>query len=587
MKHTHLNRFGALLLIVSLLFSVHLMPVSATDLLPEPTGAGVTGEWSGIPDFIPEPASADEISMFAADAPAVYCRAAYLMAMDTGEVLYAYNADAANYPASTTKIMTAYLCLKYGNVNDYFTVSHSSRFDLTGASLAGLAVGERLSVYGLLQALLTVSGCDAANVIGEYISGSCGAFVDLMNQEAAALGCTNTHFVNCHGVPTPYHYTTVHDIALIANAAMQYPVFREIVGSAQVTLEATNLRGARVLKNTNGLLPGSGSDYSYPYAIGIKTGSSSASGYCLVSAAEKDGVRLMCVIYGAPSSSSRNAQSVNLLNWGFENYNPNTIARGSITLSQSSYVYHGTPCKPSVSVVLDGTTLVPGQDYTVSYTGENTIGTAAVTVTGCGSYIGSQTLYYTIANPLPFEDVPLDYWAYPYILSAYRDKLVKGTSETTFTPLDGIRRADAVLMLYRYYGEPEVTMACSLEDVSKDDYYYKAMCWAEENGIIKDLVNGNLFRPTEAITRQDMTVLIYCGEKATPVELSLGVFSDAAEISDYAQPAMEWAVSAGMIKGRVDLEENILLDPQGITSRAELATILVRYKAEHEQEEAA
>ena len=248
--------------------------------------------------------------------------AATVIDMKTGRTLFEYDADEQNYPASTTKVMTAYLCLKYGDPDDIITVSEDAFSDISAmASTGGLVVGETMTVRRLLKALLVVSASEAANVVGEYISGSHEEFVNLMNEEAQALGCTGTHFANCHGLPNSEHYTTAHDMALIAQAAMQYEVFREIVGSAITTMEATNKSSATTLQSTNGILPGSSyTEYNYPYAIGIKTGHTSAAGFCLISAAVKDDMELLCVIMGCPSRVSSFAQTISLYDWAFENY---------------------------------------------------------------------------------------------------------------------------------------------------------------------------------------------------------------------------------------------------------------------------
>lgn len=291
----------------------------------------------------------------------VSAKAAYLIDMDTGVTLYDYNGYNTNYPASTTKVMTAYLCLKYGNPNDYVTVSASALSGLDSASLAGLVVGETMTVHRLLQGLLVVSGCDAANVVAEYISGSTSKFVELMNREAKALGCTGTHFANCHGLPNTNHYSTAHDMALIAQAAMQYQEFRNIVGSSVTVMAATNKHAARTIRSTNGLLPGSAyPDYSYDYAIGIKTGHTTAAGYCLLSAANKDGKELLCVVMGCDSRTTSFAQSKKLLEWGYNNY-------ASLTYGKMFTVSAGTQGDGSGSVS-GGGTYVKGKTAVVTAT---------------------------------------------------------------------------------------------------------------------------------------------------------------------------------------------------------------------------
>lgn len=271
------------------------------------------------------PASAATLTE--SDAPvvpeiAVNAYSAILMDMDSGEILFDYDADEQNYPASTTKIMTAYLCCKYGNPKDNVTVSSSAFSNISAlASTGGLEVGEKMTVHRLLQALLVVSASEAANVVGEYISGSHEEFVNLMNEEAQALGCTGTHFANCHGLPNDDHYTTAHDLARIARAAMEYEEIRDIVGSAVTTMEATNMSPAKTITSTNGILPGSSyPQYDYEYAIGIKTGHTYPAGYCLISAADNNGRRLLCVIMGCGSRESSFAQTIDLYEWGYENY---------------------------------------------------------------------------------------------------------------------------------------------------------------------------------------------------------------------------------------------------------------------------
>ena len=379
----------------------------------------------------------------------VSCRAAILVDQDTGEVLFSYDPDEANHPASTTKLMTAYLCLKYGNVNDTFTVTSSALSGLQSASTAGMYVGETFRIYDLLVCMLLPSGCDAANVIAEYISGSTSAFVSLMNQEAAALGCTNTHFSNCHGVPSSTHYTTVADMVKIARAASQYETIRQIVSSEKITIAATNMHAARTMTNTNSLLPNSGSVYANPYVTGMKTGSSATSAYNAVFTAEKDGVRLLGVIYGAASASSRWSQANAMLSWGFENYHPKNLSSDSctVTLSQTKYTWDGEDHKPTVTVTYDGTTLKEGTDYTLSYEGGTDVGSASVTVKAAGDYRGSKTAAYQIVSPMPFTDVRPSAWYWNAVYTGWQRGLVSGLSETIYGPNDSTTRGMTVTVL--------------------------------------------------------------------------------------------------------------------------------------------
>ena len=247
---------------------------------------------------------------------------AILLDMDTGEVLYESNADEQNYPASTTKMMTALLTLENGDPKDMVTVSETAIDAIPStASQWGLVPGEELSVHQLLQLMLVVSASEATTVAAEYVAGDIESFVDMMNERAEELGCTGTHFVNTHGFPNSEHYSTARDLSKIAMEAMKYEEFREIVATAVTEIEPTNYSRAYSITSTNGLLPGSRyPEYDYPYAIGIKTGHTSYAGFCLVSAADKDGLRLLSVVMGTPSRESSFAQTIELFEWGYENY---------------------------------------------------------------------------------------------------------------------------------------------------------------------------------------------------------------------------------------------------------------------------
>lgn len=294
-----MKRALSMLLALFVLFSICITPVLATDTITE--------------NFSPV---AEDVSVSA--------YAAIVLDMETGKVLYEHDADEKNYPASCTKIMTCYLGLKYGNVDDMITVSSTAFDDLTPqASRWNFKIGEEFSFLHLLKCVLVVSASEGANIIAEYISGSVDEFVELMNEEAALLGLENTHFVNCHGLPRSEHYTTARDLATIAMAAMEYPEFREIVGSSVTNLDPTNYHGATSITSTNGLLPGSteyGGRYNYPHAIGIKTGHTSVAGYNLVSAANKDGIEILTVVMGCGSRESSFSQTVKLFDWTYDNY---------------------------------------------------------------------------------------------------------------------------------------------------------------------------------------------------------------------------------------------------------------------------
>ena len=159
------------------------------------------------------------------------------------ETLYAKNVHEKLFPASTTKILTAYITLKYGNLEDVVTVSRNHIILESGSSHCGLKAGDQISVKELLYGLMLKSANDAANVLADYISGSTEKFADLMNKEAMLLGATNSHFVNAHGLHDEEHYTTIYDLYLIFQNALYNETFREICGSTSYTASYKNSAG--------------------------------------------------------------------------------------------------------------------------------------------------------------------------------------------------------------------------------------------------------------------------------------------------------------------------------------------------------
>ena len=220
-------------------------------------------------------------------------KAALLIDLNTNRVVYEQDADERVYPASLTKIMTCLIALENGNLSDVVTVSESALADLDeDSSVAGLVVGEQMTLENLLYCMMVVSGNDACNVIAEHVAGSVTDFVRMMNQRAYELGCTNTHFNNPHGLHDESHYTTARDLAIITQAALKSENFRQIVDTYEYKLPDDNMRqNIPKLKTTNMLIYQSMSNSLYsPRAQGIKTGYTSQAGRCVISAAKSSGM---------------------------------------------------------------------------------------------------------------------------------------------------------------------------------------------------------------------------------------------------------------------------------------------------------
>ncbi len=232
-------------------------------------------------------------------------------------VFYARNADVRAYPASTTKIMTCMLALESGNLDTQVTVGEEVTPFTKYSSLMGLQSGETVTLRDLIYGLMVVSGNDAAAAIAVHVAGSLSSFVDMMNTKAASLGMNGTHFTNPHGVQDENHYTTARDMAKLMAYALQNETFCEVDRTKTYTVPASNLRAEPLaLNTTNRLLrrlEGDAIDTTYQYAVGGKTGDTDAAGKCLVAVAERDGARIIIVLFGDRIEMYNNDKELNNL----------------------------------------------------------------------------------------------------------------------------------------------------------------------------------------------------------------------------------------------------------------------------------
>ncbi len=246
--------------------------------------------------------------------PEVNARAALLMEKSTGQVLYEANAHAPLELASVTKVMTMLLimeALDAGTITKETMVPVSATAAGMGGSQVYMEEGEEFSVHDMLKAIAVASGNDACVAMAEYLAGSESAFVEKMNARAAELGMEDTVFCNCTGLPAEGHHSSAYDIALMSRELiLRHPDIR-----TYTTIWMDTLRdGDFQLANTNKLVR------YYEGATGLKTGSTDAALYCLSATAEKEGMELIAVILGAPTSNDRFEGAKALLNYGFATY---------------------------------------------------------------------------------------------------------------------------------------------------------------------------------------------------------------------------------------------------------------------------
>lgn len=258
-----------------------------------------------------------------------------LIEADTGRVIFEKNPDQRMYPASTTKILTVWLALTMGDslengLETKFPLSENAVNLAPDESSAKFAAGENVRLIDLCYAAILVSGNDAATAIAEGLGGSVESFAGMMNEAAYALGCYSTHFVNANGLHDENHYTTARDLAAMARVAMQNEDFRTIVSAPSYTLPKDNIYRARSIINGNNFVAESKDENKksryYSDSTGIKTGTTSAAGNCLVASATRDGVSLIAVVLGATSDTSRYEDAIKLMDYGFSQFLSTSIA---------------------------------------------------------------------------------------------------------------------------------------------------------------------------------------------------------------------------------------------------------------------
>ena len=253
---------------------------------------------------------------------AVEARACILIERKSGRVLYEMNADELLPMASTTKIMTALLTLERCDLSEIVTASKNASA-MPGTSIY-LGEGEQLTVYQMLQGLLLRSGNDCAVALAEHMSGSVKEFAYLMNERAKALDA-RAHFVNPEGLDIAGHLTSARGLALIANEAMDFPLFRTLVQTERETLPWANNRYERVLSNKNKLLK------SYSGATGVKTGFTKKAGRCLVFSAEREGMELLGVLLNCANWFDAAAK---LMDEAFDRYHMETVMQANEIIKQ-------------------------------------------------------------------------------------------------------------------------------------------------------------------------------------------------------------------------------------------------------------
>lgn len=281
-----------------------------------------------------EPITSNEIQNWPTG-PVVGAQGAILLEANTGTVLYSKNIDEKLYPASTTKILATLVAIENSNLSEMVDFSTEAVFSIEqGSSNMGMDVGQSITMEQCLYGILVYSANEVTNAVGEHIAGSIDGFVDMMNQKARELGCTNSHFVTTNGLHDENHYTSPRDLALIAQAFFENETLSKIAGTRYYKIEPTDTQPDLIELYTHNQL----TNGTYPYEgyIGGKTGYTTTAHQTLVSCAERNGMKLICVVM-KEDSPSQFTDTVALFDYGFQNFHMVNVAE-----NEKNYIISGS-----------------------------------------------------------------------------------------------------------------------------------------------------------------------------------------------------------------------------------------------------
>lgn len=328
--------------------------------------------------------------------PQIYSESGIVMDTDSGAILYAKNIDDQHYPASITKVMTALVVfnmIQEGQcqLTDKVTFKQEDvSFLEYGDAHIGMKVGEEISLEDALYGMLLASANEVSHAIGSSMEGGYDHFMDVMNETAASIGCTNSHFVNTYGLHDAEHYTSAHDMALISSAVFQYAKFREITNTYQHVIGKTNLvKQKRYVQQNHKMIREWDSRY-YKYCVGGKTGYTDQALTTLVTFATKNNKNLVAVTlrtHGGGNNAYRDTKK--MLNYAFSKFEKLQVTAENLgdenveTVDENAYlmVPKGVTYDNLVSTYTDPTQL-GDMERTISYTYEGQpVGTVKATIT--------------------------------------------------------------------------------------------------------------------------------------------------------------------------------------------------------------
>lgn len=337
------------------------------------------------------------------EGPSIGAEGAILMEADTGVILYAKNIHEHLYPASVTKLLTTLIAVENCNLDEIVTFSDEAVFSIPYAS-SHIAIdpGEKLTVDQCLQAILIASANEVANGLGEHVAGSMDAFVEMMNTRAKELGCVDSHFVTINGLHDDNHYTSAYDLAVIGRHFFANELLCKYASTSKLHIPPSDKQPDDITAWSKNELY-AGRPYEYEYLVASKTGYTDSSRQTLVSCAEKDGMKLICVIL-KEESPAQYTDTIDLFNYGFGNFQKINVSQAEtrFNIDNASFFYSNNDIfgdsKPILSLNTEDSIILPKTaDFedagsTISYENapEGTVG--IVTYTYHDTFAGSASI---------------------------------------------------------------------------------------------------------------------------------------------------------------------------------------------------
>ena len=353
--------------------------------------------------------------------PTVGAESAILIEASTGAILYSKNIHQKQYPASTTKILTTLIATELLSLDEMVTFSKRAVFDTPrDSSHIAMDVGQAINVEQCLNAILIRSANEVSFALAEHITGTTdwSVFANMMNNRAKELGAINSNFVNPNGLPDENHYTTAYDLAMIGRAFFENELLCQITLTRRLDIPASDTLPKRKLElNAMQIIPGG--QYAYEYLIGCKTGYTNAARSCLISCAEKDGMRLICVVMH-DEQPYQYEDTISLFNYGFSNFEKVNVAKADkkFNIDNTGFFYSEKDVfgssKPLLSlnaedyIILPRTITIDNTETSVSYETQNSNQAAIITYSYGGMTLGSVGVNFAVdhSDPYVFDTLP-------------------------------------------------------------------------------------------------------------------------------------------------------------------------------------